>query len=203
MKRTDRTWILYAVVFLLLVAVSYGLYRYTASIGTTGEGPIPADVTQSQETGEQPPEDDAPKIVFEGGEWTKTDADGTLLWRVKAEGEIKYEEDERRLRAAGIVFEVYRQGKPAVRLRAPQFLADYDGRRLTFEQGIRGELIGAVGHFTVNQIEYQAANNKLVGTGGAEFVYGGYSARAETLVIDVENAKTRLRGDVVLGGRSR
>jgi hypothetical protein len=203
MKRTDRTWILYVVVFILLAALSWGLYRYTASTGATAEGPVVPGPEQTQPPEDAPAQEQEPKIVFEGGEWTKKDADGTLLWRVQAEGEIKYEEDRRRLEATGVALEVYRRGEPAVRIEAPKFIADYEGRRMTFQQGIHGELIGAVGRFSVNEIVYQSTNRKLVGTGGAEFIYGGYSARAETLVIDVKNAKTRLRGDVVLAGRTR
>ncbi|MFO7946372.1 MAG: hypothetical protein R6V19_06140 [Armatimonadota bacterium] len=205
MKLPERSWIIYPLVFILIAAVSYGIYRYTSRPEAMRDIEVdePPEVSQGAEPGEEADDGQGPRIVLEGGEWTQKDSQDRVLWHVKAGGEIAYDEDARQLTGDDIAFEVHRQGQPAVALEAPHFSADYEGQRLIFTEGVRGELVGRSEHFTIGTVVYEAANNKLVGSGGGEFEYGQYSARADTLVIDVKNQKTRLQGNVVLARRDK
>ncbi len=142
---------------------------------------------------------EAPKLSVKGAELEEKGPDGQVKWRVMAEGDLQWDKDRDRATGSNVKFVIVRKELTPVTVTAARFTADYQGRKLTFEEGVKGQLIGNAGSFTVNRLEYQFSTGKLVGTGGASFVKGPYKATARELVVDTAAEKVRLRGSVRFG----
>jgi hypothetical protein len=137
-----------------------------------------------------------PGVDIQGAQVEQRDPAGKLQWRVRAGGKMGFDKVKQVVTGQQVQFEVVQQDKPTVTLRAPKFEADYHNRKLAFTEGINGDLGNNQGHFAVNQISYDLATGKLVGTGGAKFVQGPYTAEAQQIVVDTHTRKVRLSGGV-------
>ncbi len=197
MKRNASPWGIYAAVFLLMAVVSVGVYYYGG-----GGRPAPEQTVGPATRPHPPSAQPAEKGVrIEGGEVVEKDEQGRMLWRVRADGKITYDDKTNVLRGSDIEFEVARQGQPAVKVQATDFVADYAGRRIEFANGVGAVLTDQSGDFQVEKLEYHMTTQKLIGTGGVKLRHGAYVASADRLVVDIKNGQTRLHGDVLLARR--
>ncbi len=197
MKPPAKTWAVYVIIIVAIALVSAGIYLYTRAIVPPDEAmrPAPAETQKPQ----LEPADKG--VNIRGGEIVQKDEDGRVLWRVKAEGEMTYDDKADVVRGTDIEFEINRQGKPSIGIKAPSFKADYAAKLVTFPQGVTGELLDAPGDFVASRLEYQLTTEKLIGTGGVELHRGSYSAGADKLVVDVRNREIRMHGNVRLSRR--
>jgi len=152
------------------------------------EGPTP--VKPAEEKSQKP------AVRVRGAQIEQRDASGALQWRVMAAGEIEYDDEHGLARGQDTRFEMIREGKTPLVLKAPKFEANYKSGRLTFSKGVTGSMTDGSARFSVNNLQYQFDTGKLVGSGGARYVHGSYQATADTIVIDVRAKKARLRGGV-------
>ncbi len=197
MKSGGSPWVTYLAIVVLMAAVSAGVYYYTST-----RPPAPEETALPAAGPEQQTQQPAKKGVrIEGGEVVEKDAQGRVLWRVRADGEITYDDKTELLRGSDIEFEVNVEGQPAVKVQARQFVADYAGRRIEFAEGIGGELLDGSGDFRVGALEYQMSTQKLIGSGGADFNRGHYTAGADRIVVDMKNRQIRMHGNVSLARR--
>lgn len=137
-----------------------------------------------------------PKLAVKGAELEETGPDGQVKWRVTAGGELQYDKDGDLVIGNNVEFVIVQKQLTPLKVTAQRFTADYQNRKLTFEQGVKGQLMGSAGSFAVGRLEYQFSTGKLIGTGGASFVRGPYRATAQQLVVDTTAQRVRLRGDV-------
>lgn len=196
MKNTRRQWFSVGAVLVAVVLITVGIYY-----GSRFFAPPIEEVIVPEEA-DKPEDTMASKGVrIEGGKVIEKDEHGTVLWSVRADGDITYDETNQLLRGRDVAFVVNVQGQPAMNIKAPEFTADYDTGRLVFTKGVAGEMVDKSGEFSVQRLEYQTNVKKLVGTGGAQFRKGLYNASADTIVFDLINRQTRLRGNVKLSRR--
>ncbi len=197
MKTAGSPWGIYIGIILLVAAVSAGVYYYTSA-----RTPSPGDIALPPvEAGEQSQKAAEQGVRIEGGEVVEKDEQGQVLWRVRAAGEITYDDKAKVLRGSDIEFEVNLQGQPTVKVQAPRFIADYAGRRIEFGDGVGGAMVDGSADFQVEKLEYQMNTQKLVGRGGAKFNRGHYSATADRIVVDMKNRQIRMHGNVLLARR--
>ena len=111
---------------------------------------------------------------------------------------MTYDDKADVVRGTDIEFEINREGKPSIGIKAPSFKADYGAKLVTFSQGVSGELLDASGDFSAPHLEYQLTTEKLIGTGGVKLHRGHYSAGADKLVVDTRNRQIRMSGNVRL-----
>lgn len=137
-----------------------------------------------------------PKLAIKGAELEEKGPDGQVKWRVRAGGELQYDKDGDLVIGNNVEFVIVRKQLTPLTVTAARFTADYQKRKLTFEQGVKGRLLGNAGSFGVGRLEYQFSTGKLIGTGGASFVRGPYRATAQQLVVDTAAHRVRLRGGV-------
>jgi len=194
MKQPISTWAIYLTVIVAIVLVSAGIYFYTRATVPPDEAIRPA-ATETQ----TPQAEAADKGVhIRGGEIVQKDEEERVLWRVRADGDMTYDDEADVARGTDIEFEINRQGKPSIGIKAPSFKADYGAKLVTFSQGDSGELLDASGDFSAPHLEYQLTTEKLIGTGGVTLHRGHYSAGADKLVVDMRNRQIRMSGNVRL-----
>ena len=139
-----------------------------------------------------------PGIKVEGALLEERGPDQQLQWRVTAGGELQYDKDTAVVLGRQVKFQVLHKNDATVTVLAPRFTADYNTRRLTFEDGVKGTLAEAPARFEVARLVYEFDTGKLVGTGGAKFSKPAYSATAAKLVVDTKRRKVRLTDGVRL-----
>lgn len=137
-----------------------------------------------------------PALKVEGAVLEERGPDKQLKWRVTAGGELQYDKDGGVVLGRNVKFVILHQADTPATVLAPRFTADYNARRLTFEDGVTGVLEKSAGKFSVSRLVYEFDTGKLIGTGGARFQRGAYTARAEQLVVDTRGRKIRLSGGV-------
>ncbi len=196
MKPPAKTWAIYVIIIVALGLISAGLYLYPRALVPPAEAMQPAPAEP-----QKPQVEPAHKgVSIRGGEIVQKE-DGRVLWRVKAKGEMTYDDKADVVRGTDIEFEINREGKPSISIKAPSFEADYAAKLVIFAQGVTGELLDAPGDFVASRLEYQLTTEKLIGTGGVELHRGGYSAGAHTLVVDTRSRQIRMHGNVRLSRR--
>ena len=156
--------------------------------------------------GTQLPEPDEPSsdqavaelrdLTIEGAEVTRKDADGNVLWRLSAAGEFDFGRDTQTLRAADVRWELMRPGEEKLIVEAPEFLASYPERTLTFSQGVQAYTADRSQLFEMPELVYQIDTEKLVAAGRVRFRYGRHQATASRLVIDNRTEQVRMSGGV-------
>jgi hypothetical protein len=192
-------WIIYGAILLLVAVVSVAVYYHTA--WEAQSGPVETTILPGTEQEDAGSVSTPRGVRVEGGEVEQRDEQGSLMWRVRASGDLMYDDRDRLLRGTDVEFDVLAQDQPAVSLRAPRLLARDDGKRIEFAEGISGTSQDHNSAFEVQQMEYLAEIQKLVGTGGVVLRQGDYLISADQLVIDVKNRQTRLRGNVSVARR--
>ncbi len=192
----NRAWFAVALVLAAVVLISMGIYY-----GSHRFAPPIEDIIPPEEPAK--PEDtlSGKGVRIEGGEVTEKDEHGVVLWSVRADGEITYDETNELLRGKDVAFVVNLQGQSAMNIEAPEFSADYHTGRIIFTKGVAGSMADKSGEFSVQRLEYQTNIKKLTGTGEAKFRKGLYTASADTIVFDLTNRQTRLHGNVKLSRR--
>lgn len=143
--------------------------------------------------------EELPKLAVKGAELEEKGPDGQVKWRVTAGGDLQYDKDGDLIIGNDVEFVIVRKRLTPLTVTAARFTADYQGRKLTFEQGVKGQLIGNAGSFAVGRLEYHFSTGKLIGTGGASFAKGPYKATAQELVVDTVAEQVRMRGGVQFG----
>lgn len=133
-------------------------------------------------------------LEVKGAEVEQRDAAGKLQWKVTAGGQLQFDKGRQRAQGRDVHFEIMQAGKPEIIVEAPQFDADYATRKLTFNEGASGHLADGSGRFAVKHLEYDLATRKLLGSGGATYAMGPYTASAPELVLDTASKKLRLKG---------
>jgi hypothetical protein len=134
-----------------------------------------------------------PGVQVHGAELEERGADGKLRWKVTAGGDLQFDKNRGLVIGKSVKFVALQQGQVPVTVTAQHFTADYQGRKLVFEQGVQGRLAGDAGRFTAKQMEYQMATGKLIGA-DAILLKGGFEATAPRLVVDTRGRKVRLEG---------
>lgn len=135
-------------------------------------------------------------VQVSGGQIEQKDPSGKVEWKVTAGGDLQFDKDRQVAVGKDVKFEMVQTGKAPVTVNAPVFEANYTTRKLTFTQGVTGQLSDATSRFTANRLEYDFDTKKLLGNGGAQFVQGQYVATAQEIVVDAAHKKVRLRGGV-------
>jgi len=157
----------------------------------------PTSQTPAEEAAKRAKESEIAGLSIKGAGVEQRDAQGKLQWRVTAGGQMGFDKQKQTVVGKQVRFEVIQQDKPTVVVRAPQFEADYRNRKLVFQQGVNGDLgQPGQGTFAVNRIDYDLSTGKLVGSGGAKFVRGQYSAEAPQIVVDTKTKHVRMSGGV-------
>ncbi len=192
-----NTRAIYLAVIVAIALVSAGIYFYTRAT-------VPPDEVLDSlpiETKKPQAESADRGVSIRGGEIVQKDEEGRVLWRVKADGDMTYDDKADVVEGVNIEFEINRRGKPSIGIKAPSFKADYAAQLVTFPQGVTGKLLDAPGNFSAQHLEYQLTTAKLIGTGGVRFQRGHYSAGADQLVVDINNPEVRMHGNVNLTRR--
>lgn len=142
------------------------------------------------------PVEEIPGLKIEGAEITQLTPAGELDWKVVANGDMQLDKASGRVQGHDVRFEMQQQGQSPLVVTAPEFVADYARQRLHFKAGVTGKLTEAEGGFAVKTLDYQIDTRKFVGSGGASFNYGAYEATAQEIVVDTDQRRVRLRGNV-------
>lgn len=135
-------------------------------------------------------------VQVSGGQIEQKDKSGQVLWRVSAAGELEFDKDRQVAVGKNVKFELTQAGKSPITMDAPAFEANYNKQKLIFSQGVTGQMPDKASRFKVNQMEFDFATRKLLGTGGVQFSQGQYTATAKEIVVDTAQRKVRLRGGV-------
>jgi hypothetical protein len=184
---TSRAGVI-AIVIAVVVVTAGALLLTTRSRGRSGEE------VGAAKSGGRPQA--LPQVQVKGAELEEKGADGQVRWRVTAGGALQYDKDGERVIGEDVKFVIIQKQQTPVTVTAAHFTADNQARKLTFEQGVQGQLTGKAGSFAVTRLEYQFDTGKLVGSGGASFDKGSYKATARELVVDTAAMRVRLRGGV-------
>jgi hypothetical protein len=192
-----NTRAIYLAVIVAIALVSAGIYFYTRATVPSGET-LKSTPPETRKTPDEPADRG---VSIQGGEIIEKDEEGRVLWRVKADGDLTYDDKTEVVEGANIEFEINRRGKPSIGINAPSFKADYAAKVVTFPEGVSGRLLDAPGDFSVERLEYQWTTAKIIGTGGVRFHRGHYSAGADQLVVDINNPEVRMHGNVKLTRR--
>jgi Na+-transporting methylmalonyl-CoA/oxaloacetate decarboxylase gamma subunit len=151
---------------------------------------------QAAETAKKADETKPQAVGVHGAEIEQRDAQGKLQWKVSAGGELAFDKERQIATGKNVKFQVMQGEKAPVTISAPAFEADYPSRKLTFSQGVSGQVTDGSSRFSVGQIVYDFGTKKLQGSGGVTFVHGMYTATAQEIVVDPVHKKVRLRGGV-------
>ena len=135
-------------------------------------------------------------IAVEGAEIEQRDPQGKLEWKVTAGGELEFDKDRQTITGKQVKFEIVSTDRLPCVINAPVFHADYGARKLVFDQGVSGHMTDGSAQFRVNHLSYNFDTSKLIGTGGARFIQGAYSASANEIILDAKAKKVRMRGGV-------
>lgn len=174
-----------AVLVLAMSAIYLAAHRQPLTPGQAGPTlPKPADSMQPQ------------AVQVSGAQIEQKDPSGKVEWRVTAGGDLQFDKIRQVAVGKNVKFELIRADKTPVTLTAPAFEANYDTKKLTFTQGVTGQMTGGGSSFKVARMEYDFATKKLLGSGGAQFLQGQYVATAQEIVVDAAAKKVRLRGGV-------
>ncbi len=135
-------------------------------------------------------------LTIEGGEVTKKDADGNIIWRLVTAGKFDHDRQTQTMQAENIQFELMRPGHQPLIVEAPKLLANYPQRTIRFSQGVRAYTADNSQSFEMPELIYQTDTGKLIAEGEVRFRYGGYEATARRLVIDSRAEEVRMSGSV-------
>lgn len=182
-----------AAVLLVLVVVAGAIWL--ARRGARQEALTPPAAGQPSGQAAQPVEG-TPGLKLEGAEIIQLTPAGELDWKVVASGDMELDKASGLVQGREVRFEMQQKGKSPLVVTAPEFVADYARNRLHFKAGVMGKLTQAEGGFTIKTLDYQIDTRKLVGSGGVRFHYGTYEALAQEIVVETDNRRVRLRGDV-------
>ncbi|MEN6643181.1 MAG: hypothetical protein ABFE08_12115 [Armatimonadia bacterium] len=135
-------------------------------------------------------------VSVQGAEIEQRDPAGKVQWKVTAGGDLEFDKNAQMATGHDVVFEMVQQDQTPIVVKASEFQANYNSRKLTFTKGVSGRMTDGSAHFTVNHLVYDFDTKKLTGTGGAKFVQGNYKAVANNIVVDWKIKKVRMRGGV-------
>jgi len=131
MRIRTGTWLVYVAVLCAVALVSFLIWHFSvAPEGDAGPAGPPAD-------GGQEPEPGAEKgLRVAGGELVERDAEGKIIWQVKADGEFTYDEKAGVARGSDVAFAVVLEDERDLRIGAPRFEVRYADNTATFTGGI-------------------------------------------------------------------
>lgn len=189
------------IIVVVIIALTVGLIYYaTRPRELPVELPQPA-VAQAPTTPVAPaakpePASKVPGVSVQGAEIEQRDPAGKVQWKVTAGGDLVFDKDRQTVTGQNVTFEMVQQDQTPIVVKASEFQANYNSRKLTFSKGVSGRMTDGSAHFTVNHLVYDFDTKKLTGTGGAKFVQGNYKAVSDNIVVDWKVKKVRMRGGV-------
>lgn len=192
MSKLVPVFVVLGVLLITVGAIYYGL-RQPPPPPPSAVLPVPPPVAPSPRPLVKPP---PPGVKVEGAEIEQRDPRGELEWKVTAGGQLEFDKERQLITGRDVQFEMVQKDKLPLIIQAPAFEADYAGGQVRFSDGVSGRLSDGSAQFRVNRMVYQFSTRKLVGTGGAKFVQGKYTATADKIVLDARAKKVRLSGGV-------
>jgi len=130
-----------------------------------------------------------------GIEIVEKDAEGNMLWRLKAAGAVEYDQLSRVVKARDVRWEYEYRGQPAIVIEAPEFAGNYGQRRLEFTQGVLIRTVDNQQTFNAQKVVYEFDSGKLL-MHSPRLTKGRYRFSGATGQIDVAARKVRLGGGV-------
>ena len=181
------------IIVVVALALAVGLIVFAVrqrppAATTPAPGKAPATATA--------PSGASPQVAVKGAEVEQRDKLGKLQWKVTASGDLQFDKGRQVAHGRDVQFQIMQADKPNILIRATSFEANYNAKKLSFEQGVSGRLADGSGEFSVQRLEYDLTTKKLVGSGGARFTQGQYTATAPEIVLDTAHTKVRMRGGV-------
>lgn len=195
MRTKASPWVWYAVVIAAVALVSYAIYRFSA-VPAGDEDILPPVVTTEQEE----PEEVDGGLRVSGGELVERDPDGNIIWKLKAKGELTYDEEAGLAQGKDVAFAVELADGKGFDINAPVFEISYPEGVATFTGGMK--VVGREPEttFEAPRAEYNISERIISASEGVKGILPEREMQfeAETLDYDIMNEALVAGGDVVV-----
>ncbi len=156
--------LLYAAVFCAVALVSLLIWRF--SIAPAGDDGLPVPPVGGP--GEDDRADAGKGVRVSGGELIERDAEGNIIWQVKADGEFTYDEKAGLARGRDVAFAAVLKDDRDLEISAPEFEVHYADKQATFTGGITITSRKPVAEFRADSATYDFQKQLLSATKGVK-----------------------------------
>ncbi len=196
MRGKAGIWLLYAAVFCAVALVSFLIWRFSlAPAGDDGLPTPPAD-----EPGQDQQAAEGKGVRVQGGELIERDAEGNIIWQVKADGEFTYDEKSGVARGKDVAFAVVLKDERDLNISAPEFEVHYAENQATFTGGIMVGSRKPEAAFKADSATYDIKEQVLSATKGVRGALKerGMQFEAASLEYDLDSQAFVAGGGVVV-----
>lgn len=196
MKGRTGTWLLYVGVLCAVALVSFLVWRF--SVAPAGDDDLPMPPADKPGQDEQAGEGKGVRV--RGGELIERDAEGNIIWQVKADGEFTYDEKAGVARGKDVAFTVVLKDERDLNISAPGFEVHQADNQATFTGGIMVGSRKPEAAFKADSATYDMKQHVLSATKGVRGALKerGMQFEAASLEYDLDSEAFVAGGGVIV-----
>jgi len=126
---------------------------------------------------------------------TGVDPAGQKLWEFQAKS-VQMDREKTMVTFTEIVGQLYQRGVPQFAFQAPRGILFLASRNVELTGGVSGRTADGRRMLRAPQVRWDAARQRLTGSGGIHLIEPGMSVTAETVVTDVALQQTTFVGNI-------